>query len=136
MRLRITTPLAVVIDQELDSLSATDASGSFGILPGHAAFLTTLAICIVSWRHSGKEKFCAVRGGVLTVAGRTTIAIATREAVVGDDLSRLDTDVLERFVADAEAERFEHVEAMRVQMNAIRRMINRVHPGGNRESFR
>jgi F-type H+-transporting ATPase subunit epsilon len=136
MRLQIFTPLSVVVQQEIDSLRATDASGSFGILPGHVPFMTALAMCIVSWRHSGEEKFCAVRGGVLTVAVGTTIAIATREAVAGDDLARLDIDVLEWFAAATDAERVEHVEAMRVQMNAIRRMINRLHPGGNRESFR
>lgn len=136
MRLRIFTPLSTVIDEEVESLRAVDASGGFGVLPGHVPFTTALAICIVSWRHADEEKYCALRGGVLTVARGTKIAIATREAVVGDDLARLDTEVLERFAADAEAERVEHVEAMRAQMNAIRRMINRLHPSGNRESFR
>lgn len=136
MRLRIFTPLSVVVEQDVDSLRAIDESGSFGILPGHVSFMTALAVSIVSWRHVGVEKFCAVRGGILTVANDTTVAIATREVVVGDDLARLDAEVLDRFAADVEAERVEHVEAMRLQMSAIRRMINRLQPGGKRESFR
>ncbi len=45
MRLRITTPLAVVIDEDaVLALRAEDASGSFGIQPLHADFLTSLAI--------------------------------------------------------------------------------------------
>ena len=69
------------------------------------------------------------------MARGTKIAIATREAVVGDDLARLDTEVLERFAADAEAERVEHVEAMRAQMNAIRRMITAYTPAETGSRF-
>ncbi|TWC78335.1 ATP synthase delta/epsilon subunit-like protein [Rhizobium sp. SJZ105] len=50
MRLRIVTPLSVVVDEDIDSLRAEDASGSFGILAGHAPFLTALVVSIVSWR--------------------------------------------------------------------------------------
>ena len=50
MRLRIVTPLAVVIDEDgVLALRAEDASGSFGILERHADFLTSLAISVVSW---------------------------------------------------------------------------------------
>jgi len=136
MRLTIITPLLVVVDESIDSLCAEDASGSFGVLSGHAPFLTALTISIVSWRCAGSERFCAVRGGVLTVANGSNIAIATREAVTGDDLSTLDDEVLARFQSEAEAERVEHVETMRLQMHAIRRMISRLRPGANTESYR
>ncbi|MBU1175748.1 MAG: F0F1 ATP synthase subunit epsilon [Alphaproteobacteria bacterium] len=133
MRLTVVTPLSIVVDEEVDSVRATDATGSFGILPGHAPFLTALAISIVSWKTSEHERFCAVRGGVLTVNDGTSVAIASREAVAGDDLATLDTEVLARFQSDAEAERVEHTESTRLQLNAIRRMISRLRPGGNRE---
>ena len=136
MRLTIVTPLSIVVDESIDSLCAEDASGSFGVLTGHAPFLTALTISIVSWRCTGTERFCAVRGGVLTVANGTNIAIATREAVIGDDLATLDDDVLARFQSEAEAEKVEHVETMRLQMNAIRQMISRLRPGANTKSFR
>ena len=127
MKLRIVSPLAVVVDENVDSLRAEDASGAFGILPGHAPFLTALAISIVTWRQGKREGFCAVRGGVLTVADGA-IAIATREAVAGDDLATLDREVLARFQEDADAERVEHVESVQLQLNAIRRMVSRLHP--------
>ena len=131
MRLTVVTPLAIVVDEDVDSLRATDASGSFGILPGHAPFLTALTISIVSWKTSGTERFCAVRGGVLTVGDGASVAIASREAVAGDDLATLDSEVLARFQSDAEEERVEHTESMRLQLNAIRHMITRLKPGGS-----
>lgn len=136
MKLRIVTPLSVVVDEDIDSLRAEDSSGGFGILEGHAPFLTALAISIVSWRQAGHERFCAVRGGVMTVSGSTGIAVAAREAVTGDDIATLDKDVLARFRADADAERVEHVETVRLQLHAIRQMIARLHSGANAGEYR
>jgi ATP synthase F1 beta subunit len=136
MRLRIVTPLSVVVDEDADSLRAEDASGSFGIRPGHAPFLTALAISILSWKTAGRERFCALRGGVLTVTGGSTVAIATREAVASDDLATLDAQVLARFQSEADEERVEHVETMRLQLHAIRRMISRLRPGSGMGTFR
>ena len=136
MRLKIVTPLSVIVDEDVDSLRAEDTSGSFGVLPGHASFLTSLGISIVSWRKSEDERFCAVRGGVMTVTGGDTVAIATREAMAGNNLATLDAEVLARFQSDADEERIEHVETVRLQLHAIRRMISRLRPGANTESFR
>jgi F-type H+-transporting ATPase subunit epsilon len=50
MKLRITDPTAILVDTDVRSVRAEDASGSFGILSGHADFLTALGVSIVSWR--------------------------------------------------------------------------------------
>lgn len=130
MRLRIVTPLSIVIEEDgVLALHADDATGSFGILPGHADFLTSLAISVVSWESSnGMRHYCAVRRGVLSVANGKDIAIATREAVPGDNLVTLDKTVLARFRADIEAERTEHVESTRLQLNAIRQIMSHLRP--------
>jgi F-type H+-transporting ATPase subunit epsilon len=131
MRLRITTPLAVVVDEDgILSLRAEDATGGFGILPRHADFLTSLAISIVSWQSNDENRhYCAVRGGVLSVDAGRDIAIATREAIAGDDLATLDQTVLARFRADMEAERTERVESTRLQLNAIRQIVSHLGSG-------
>lgn len=135
MNLRIVTPLSVVVDAQIDSLRAEDSSGSFGILSGHAPFLTALTICIVSWKEDATERFCAVRGGMLTVIG-DTVSIATREAVSGDDLATLDSEVLERFQQDTDAEKVDRNETVQLQLNAIRQMVTRLHGGADKGAFR
>jgi F-type H+-transporting ATPase subunit epsilon len=128
MNLRILTPLAVIVDQPALALNACDASGSFGLLPGHADFLTRLAVSVLAWTPpEGAERFCAVRGGALIVqAGRVTIT--TREAVVGEDLATLDHQVLARFRADLDEERVDHVETTRLHLAAMRQMLARLQP--------
>ena len=130
MRLRIVTPLSVVIDEDgVLALRAEDATGSFGILPRHADFLTSLAVSVVSWESSNEtRRYCAVRRGVLSVIGGHDIAIATREAVPGDDLTTLDETILGRFRADIETQRAEHVENTRLHLDAIRRIMSHLRP--------
>ncbi len=132
MRLRIVTPFLIVVDEDrVRALRAEDASGSFGVLPGHADFLTSLAISVVSWKIAGgAQRYCAVRRGILSVTAGRDIAIATREAIPGDDFARLDETVLERFRADSEIERQEHVESTRLQLIAIRQIMRRLRPEG------
>lgn len=126
MNLRITTPLEVVVDEHgVLALRAEDWSGGFGIFAGHADFLTSLAISVVSWKTRDEtRRFCAVRRGVLSVDGGQDISIATREAVLGDDLATLDETVLERFRADIETERCERVNSTRLELTAIRQIVN------------
>ncbi len=136
MRLNIVTPLSILVDEDIDSLHAEDASGSFSILSGHANFLTALTISIVSWRQGENEHFCAVRGGALTVTDGKVVSVTTREGVTGDDLETLDTDVLAQFHAQADAERVDHIETVQLQLNAIRRMVSRLHTNANTGAFR
>ncbi len=132
MRLRIVTPLDVVIDEdEVLELTAEDDTGSFGILPRHGDFLTSLAIGVVSWKRAdGSLHYCAVRRGVLSVTLGRLLAIATREAVAGDDLATLDQVVLARFRANIESERTELFESTRLQLNAIRQIVSHLQPAG------
>jgi F-type H+-transporting ATPase subunit epsilon len=130
MRLLITDPTAIIADHaDVASVRAEDESGGFGILAGHADLLTVLTVSVVSWRHTdGKAGCCAVRRGVLSVHGGREIAIATREAQRGDDLDALEASVLSRFLAEAEAERSGRAAAVRLQTQAIRRIVEALRP--------
>src|SRR5208282_1229111 len=93
MKLTVTTPLAVAAeDSGVAHLRAEDETGAFGILPGHADFLTVLSVSVATWRDSqGAEHHVALRSGMLQVRDGKTITIATREAIASDDLHRLET---------------------------------------------
>ena len=130
MRLLITTPTAVVLDDaDVVAVRAEDESGSFGILNGHADFLTALTVSVVSWHHADDgRRFCAVRRGVLSVTKGKEVAIATREAIPGDDLDHLEQVVLAEFREVLEAERIARTESVRLQMKAIRQIVRYLRP--------
>ena len=131
MRLLITDPISVVVDApDVLAVRAEDESGSFGILPGHADFLTTLALTVIAWRDAADaRRYCAVRRGILTVSGGERVQVATREAHPGDDLDELETVVLARYRAHAEAERTASTAAARLRMQAIRRIAGLLRSG-------
>ena len=130
MELVITTPTSVAARVgDVAHLRAEDASGAFGILPGHADLLTALSVSVVSWRTAdGREGHCAVRGGVLTVSDGTRIAVATREAVVGDDLHALEHEVLARFRQSREEEGEARTGARRLHLAAVRHILAYLRP--------
>lgn len=130
LSLVITTPTAVAATaDDVRHLRAEDAAGAFGVLPGHADLLTALGISVVSWRGAdGRERHCAVRGGVLTVTDGARVSIATREAVVGDDLEALERNVLTRFRTAHVDEEEARAGARRLHAAAVRHILAYLRP--------
>jgi F-type H+-transporting ATPase subunit epsilon len=130
MRLLITTPTSVVVDQrDVVAIRAEDESGSFGILQGHADFLTALTFSVVSWRGAAPaQQFCAVRRGLLSVSAGNEVAIATRAAIVSDDLAQLERVILAQFREDFEAEQTARTDSLQLQMQAIRQIVRYLRP--------
>jgi F-type H+-transporting ATPase subunit epsilon len=131
MRLFITDPIAVVADfNDVVAVRAEDESGSFGILRGHADFLTTLALSVVSWRHEdGRQRYCAVRNGVFAVREGKEVLIATREAHLGDDPAALEAQVLAGYRNELDAERRAGTGSAQLRMRAIRQIVQALHGG-------
>ncbi|RAI59985.1 F0F1 ATP synthase subunit epsilon [Roseicella frigidaeris] len=131
MRLLLTDPVRVIADHgDVVALRAEDASGAFGILPGHADLLTLLAVSVLSWRRAdGRPGYCAVRGGIMTVRGGREIAIATREGRLGDSVEALERTVLADFLAAADAERTERVAEAQRHLRVIRQVVRILHAG-------
>lgn len=124
MHLLIATPLSVAVNRaDVVAVKAEDYSGSFGILPGHCEFMTALPVSVLTFRtEDGKEHHAAVRGGILTMQGGKRLEIATREAVVSDDLPRLRHEVLRQMADHAESEAQARTDTMRLQLAVMRQV--------------
>jgi F-type H+-transporting ATPase subunit epsilon len=61
LSLTVATPACVLVDSaQAVALRAEDETGSFGILPGHADFLTILTPCVLRWHGADQvPHFCA-----------------------------------------------------------------------------
>lgn len=130
MRLTVSTPLSIITDSEgVTHVRAEDETGTFGILPGHADFLTALSLSVVSWRDlEGREHYVAVRAGMLEVLNGELITIATREAVAGDDLQWLQSEVLATFRRRTDEEKKSRTDAQRLYLAAIRQICRYLKP--------
>jgi F-type H+-transporting ATPase subunit epsilon len=82
-------PDGVVFKSRIHGLSAADASGRFGLLPGHEMFVTVLEPGLVLFRDEQNcERFAAVDGGVLVLKDGH-VSIACREAIVAEHLEEV-----------------------------------------------
>ncbi|MGH9579809.1 MAG: F0F1 ATP synthase subunit epsilon [Terriglobales bacterium] len=131
MRLLVVTPMSVVVDEsDVRHVRAEDGTGAFGILPGHADFITVLAVSVITWRnHSDEEHHVAVRGGVLTVRDGDLVEVASREAVGEDTFRRLGQAVLVRFREEVKVEEESRISATRLHLAAIRQLQRYLESG-------
>jgi len=136
LRLIVSTPTRLLVDDpEVISVRAEDASGGFGILPGHANFVTALSPCVLRWRLEGDERYCAVRGGVLSVKDGRQVSVACRRGVLGSDLDKLEMDIRAAGVAQAGVESRARVEQTRLHAYAVRQLLRYLRPAGLSESI-
>lgn len=132
LHLTIATPFTVLVESDqVRSLRASDASGSFGILPGHADFLTVLPASVLEWRTDGGSwKYCAIRAGVLSVSSGESVAVACRKGVLGHDLSGLEAQIFRSTEADTDQARRARVEQARLHAQAVRQLVRYLVPRG------
>ncbi len=130
LRLTVTTPFEVLIDDSaVVSFRAEDESGSFGILPGHVDMLTALPVSVVRWKNAGgTTRYCALRGGVMTVSGGGRIAIVCRQGTSGGDLAQLADSVRLMEEEEADAERRARTAGMQMHARAVRQLVGYLHP--------
>ena len=78
LTLELATPTRLVVAETAEEVVVPGIEGYFGVLPGHAAFLTTLGIGEVMYRIGRDEHYLAVSGGFAEVRNDKVIILADR----------------------------------------------------------
>ena len=89
MKLEIVTPYSKVVDMEVDEVTATGKLGEFGVLPGHAPFLTSLKIGELVYRNNGTVEHMALNWGYFEIRDdKIIVLVETAERSDEIDLER------------------------------------------------
>jgi F-type H+-transporting ATPase subunit epsilon len=89
LKVELMTPYRKVLSEEVDMITATGTLGEFGVLPGHAPFLTSLKIGELSYVKDGITYYVALNWGYLEVENdEVTILVETAERADEIDLER------------------------------------------------
>jgi len=99
IQLRIVTPQRQVLDKAVLEVTAPGTLGEFGVLPNHAAFLSSLEIGRLCYRDDAGLKRLAVRGGFAEVSDDVMTVLAD-DAVAAE---QVDTERAEAQRSEAEA---------------------------------
>lgn len=76
LTLEVATPTRLVVSEAVDEVVAPGLLGYFGVLPGHAPFLTTLGVGELTYRQGRQEHHLAVAGGFAEVRNDKVIVLA------------------------------------------------------------
>jgi F-type H+-transporting ATPase subunit epsilon len=77
IRLRVVTPSRLVLDEEVDEVTAPGELGEFGVLPNHIAFLSTLVPGELSYKQGATKVTLAITGGYAEVLDNVMTVLAT-----------------------------------------------------------
>jgi F-type H+-transporting ATPase subunit epsilon len=122
LELEILVPDGVLLRTRILAVQAADASGRFGLLPGHEAFLTLLAPCVLTVREEGGgERYVAADGGVLLLEGGRA-SVLTREAVVAGRLEEVADAAAAMLAARRRQEQAARAEFAELQLSLLREL--------------
>ncbi|HBA71650.1 MAG: ATP synthase F1 subunit epsilon [Geobacteraceae bacterium GWC2_55_20] len=85
MKLEIVTPYKKVVEVEVDEVTATGKLGEFGVLPGHAPFLTSLRIGELCYKSEGAPVSMALNWGYFEIKD-DKIIVLVETAEYADDI--------------------------------------------------
>src|SRR5262245_55129982 len=85
IRLRIVTPSRLMLDEEVDEVTAVGELGEFGVLPNHISFLSTLVPGVLSNKQGGQRHLVAISGGYAEVLDNVMTVLAPA-AEFGDEI--------------------------------------------------
>jgi ATP synthase, F1 epsilon subunit (delta in mitochondria) len=89
IHLDILTPEKVVFSDSIETVTAPGSLGEFGVLPGHAALVTTLETGEVAIKKDNREYWLAISGGFAEVGNdKVTILAEAAEPAQEIDTKR------------------------------------------------
>ena len=115
LNLKIITPERVVLDKQVDSVTATAIDGELQILPHHEPIITALAIDVLRYQDGKNEETAAVLGGLMEV-GENTVTVLSDMAELG---AEIDEARAHESAKRAEAETTQKVDKLDVQLREL-----------------
>ena len=76
IKLRVVTPSRLMLDEEVDEVTAVGELGEFGVLPNHISFLSTLVPGELSYKQGATKRVLAVSGGYAEVLDNVMTVLA------------------------------------------------------------
>lgn len=120
--------------QRIDGVTSfvgEDASGSFGILPGHARLMTVLVFGLARFRTTaGDWRYLALPGALLYFSGNE-LSLGTRRFLLDDDYERISAALHEQLLAEEQTLDDIRKSLHRMEEQLFRRLWDMGHGTGS-----
>ena len=128
IQLDMVTPERRLISTEVEDLGGKAVEGEFGILPGHANYVTLLEAGELSFIEGGERRHVAITGGFAEVSLDHGIRIMAEAAEFADEIdserARASKERAERRIADYDPDKQE-IDIVRAEA-ALKRALTRI----------
>ncbi len=124
MRLKILLPTRILLDRDVDKVTADALNGQFCLLPRHVDFVAPLVPGILSYVDSDRQtRHIGIDEGILVKAG-DEVLVTTRQATQGAALEELKDRVAREFRPADEQERKVRSASARLEAGLVRRFLD------------
>ena len=106
LHLKVITPLALIIDEQVELVEGPGELGEFGILPGHVPFVTTLSPGFLKYKQGSETKRLIIHGGLAEVSD-DSVRVLTDST---EDPSTVDTSAAKEDIHKLESQISENQE--------------------------
>ncbi|HEY9683224.1 MAG TPA: F0F1 ATP synthase subunit epsilon [Oculatellaceae cyanobacterium] len=115
LNLKIITPDRIVLETQVDQVTATAIDGELTILPKHEPLVTALKIDVLKYKAHNTEEHVAVLGGLLEVAdNQVTVLSDTADLGVEIDVAQAN-----EAKSKAEAEKTQKTDKLEVYLSEM-----------------
>lgn len=113
LRLEIVTPYGLIFSEDVDEVTASGSEGEFGVLPGHAPFLTTTGIGMLTYKRGSEAGYFFVNWGYAEVTQEKVLMLADSAEKSEDiDIERATSSKKRAEERLQQAERFDYTRAL------------------------
>jgi F-type H+-transporting ATPase subunit epsilon len=105
------------------SFVGEDASGSFGIQPNHARFMTTLVFGLARFRLTTEDWQYLALPGAVVYFNNNELTISTRHFMIDTDLERISTLLEQQLITEEENLRATRESLHRMEQAMFKRLL-------------
>ena len=105
------------------SFIGLDASGSFGIQPNHARFMTTLVFGLARFRLDTDDWHYLALPGAVLYFNNNTLTISTRNFLIDTDLERISVSLDRELIAEEDSLRATRESLHRMEQAMLKRLL-------------
>ena len=98
-KFELVSPERLLLAADVDQVDLPGTEGDFGVLAGHAPFISTLKIGLICLNEAGERRAYYIRGGIADVSPAGLMVLAEKAVAVAD----LSADVVAEEIAAVEA---------------------------------
>lgn len=99
-----------------------DASGSFGLLPNHARFMTTLIFGLARFRTITEDWHYLALPGAVVYFNQNELTLSTRHFLIDTDLERISLSLEQQLIAEEENLRATRESLHRMEQSMLKRL--------------